>query len=104
MKRSAVQVDNLDCRSKCVTRNGTYPISEVTLDETGDGMVSLAFVSKRLSRHLNAGATISVGDMDRLAALWMQSRGAKKSDRGDRIRRLVGEIRRAADALNKEIP
>lgn len=100
MKTPAIQIESLDSRSKCITRNGTYQISEVIADDVGDGMVNIAFVSKRLNRRLNAGATISASDMDRLAARWMQARGAKANGH---FKELVKCVCDAADKLRKEI-
>jgi hypothetical protein len=100
MRKTTIQIESLDAKSRCVTRNGTYQISEVIVEESGDGMAKISFVSKRLNRSLNAGATISVSDMDRLATQWLQARGGKPNAR---IRRLIDDLCNTTDAIRKEL-
>jgi len=77
MKPSTFMVEPLDEGSRCVTRNGSYEISAVSVEQDGKGMVSISFVSRRLKRRLNSGAIISDKNMDRMAKQWLRMRGHK---------------------------
>lgn len=61
----------------CVSKNGEFDIGSVTLELRPDGKVSIGFVSSRLHRKLNAGATIDAASMDRMASEWVKMRSLK---------------------------
>ena len=73
----AVEVADLDSRSECTGRNGTYGVGMVLVQVKMDGMASIGAVSKNLHRVLNGGISISADDMDRLALEWIRYRGVE---------------------------
>jgi len=78
--QGSLTVTDLAAGSKCITRNGRYEISEITLEIDTDGEdVTITFVSRHLKRRLNSGAIIGTGDMDRLTKQWLLMRGSKAS-------------------------
>ena len=61
-------------KGKCVTRNGSYSISMVRVEEES-GKARISFVSSKLKRAVHAGAEFDVKAMDELAMEWVKQRG-----------------------------
>jgi hypothetical protein len=103
-----VTVKLQDDDSSCVGRNGTFKVKTIRLVPDGDDHLRLEFVSGKLSRVLNAGARISVDDMNSLVGAWIEAHEPvedSKSEVGKKLygaRRILSQIATLAnDTLEK---
>jgi hypothetical protein len=88
-----VTVKLQDDDSSCVGRNGTFKVKTIRLVPDGDDHLRMEFVSGKLSRVLNAGARISVDDMNSLVGAWVEAHDPVEGSRPEVSQKLYGARR-----------